>query len=107
MGMDMLQQTRVFLFAGLFGVLAGLVFDLFSVTAKLFRHKKVALWIFDGIYCVLCSVGAVLFLVIEGNGRIESYVLFGAVLGAVVYFFTVSAWFKRIFCAKRLIKHKK
>ena len=57
----MLQQTRVFVFAAIFGVLAALVFDLFSVTARLFRRKKAALWIFDGIYCVLCFVGAVFF----------------------------------------------
>ena len=95
--MDMLQQTRVFVFAAIFGVLAALVFDLFSVTARLFRRKKAA----------LCLVGAVLFLLIEGTGQIESYILFGAVLGAVVYFFTVSALFKHIFCTKRVIKHQK
>jgi hypothetical protein len=107
MGMDMLQQTSVFVFAAIFGVLAALVFDLFSVTARLFRRKKAAIWIFDGIYCVLCFVGAVLFLLIEGTGQIESYILFGAVLGAVVYFFTVSALFKHIFRTKRVIKYRK
>lgn len=100
MGMDVIRQTRMFLFAIIFGALAAIVFDLFTHTAKLFKHKKLILFILDGIYAILCCISAVLFLLIEGDGRLESYVLFGAVLGACLYFFSVSAFCKRFFNKK-------
>lgn len=95
------------MFSALFGALAGIVFDLFSHTAKLFKHKKKAVCFFDGVYCILCFVSAVLFLLIEGNGKIESYVLFGTVLGALAYFLSISTLCKRFFAKKYTFKSKK
>ena len=105
--MDLQAQMSTFVFSCVFGLLMGLVFDLLTFTARMFKHKKIALYIFDSVYCVVCFVGAVLFLLIEGTGRLESYILFGAVLGAVLYFVSISAPIKRIIAKKPAAKCKK
>jgi len=77
---------RIFFFAIIFGALAAVVYDIFTHVAKLLKHKKTALYVFDLLFCILCFVSSVMFLFIEGQGQIEGYVLFGAVLGALAYF---------------------
>ena len=105
--MDLLRQTNTFIFAAVFGLLMGVIFDLLTLTARMFRRKKAALYIFDGIYCLLCLVGSVLLLLIEGTGRLESYILLGSVLGAVLYFVSISSPVKQYFAKKRALKYKK
>lgn len=105
--MDMAQQTNIFVFAALFGALMGLIFDLFTLTARLFRRKKIALWIFDGVYCLVCLIGSVLFLLTEGTGRLESYVLIGACAGVLLYFVSISSLCKRFLRRRHIFYYKK
>ena len=107
MGMNLLEQTNTFVFAAVFGMLMGVIFDLLTLTARMFRHKKAALCIFDIIYCGIYLIGSVLFLLIEGTGRLEGYILLGGVLGAILYFVSISSPIKQYFAKKRTLKYKK
>ena len=103
MGMDIAFQTRVFLFSVCFGFLAVIVYNILSSIARMFKHKSLALIISDLLFSVLCFLGAALFLLTEGKGRLEGYVLFGTALGATLFLLIFSGG-SVLFCGKKAKK---
>lgn len=103
MGMDLAFQTRVFLFSVCFGSLAVIVYKTLTSLAKMFKRKTLALIISDLFFSALCFLGAVLFLLTEGQGRLEGYVLFGTVLGAALFLLIFSGG-SVLFCGKKARK---
>ena len=62
-----------------------MILILFNRIAIMFKHRKIAVLISDTIFSIITFISAALFLLIEGKGRLEGYILFGAFVGAVLF----------------------
>ena len=84
------EQARLFLLACAAGFVIGFVYDIFRIVRITFPHPSFLIQIEDILYWALASVGMFIFLQYATAGEVRAYSIFGAALGALVYFLTLS-----------------
>ncbi len=111
-GISLAVQTKNFLLSLGFGFLTGILYDFFRIIRLCISSKKIAIIIFDLLYCTLFCLSFFIFLLTVNEGQFRFYLLLGAFVGFFVYYFSLGAiifsfskfltefikkWFKRIF----------
>ena len=90
--MDYIQglsvQTEIFLLALGFGFLLGILYDVFRTLRLIISGSDVFTVFMDVLYFMLCAFLVFCFNLVVDSGKIRIYVLFGDMLGWLIYYFT-------------------
>lgn len=89
MGISVTGQTVVFLSACVFGMVLGLVYDIFRIFRVAIPHGGAAVFVEDVVFFLICAISTFLFLLCTNAGEIRFFVIAGEILGAVLYYFTI------------------
>lgn len=89
------EQTLIFLYSCLFGVLLSCYFDVFRVIRLICGNRKTVTLVCDLLFFLSGTVFVYLFFVRFCSGQIRVYVLIGELLGFLICHFSVSALFMR------------
>lgn len=103
-------QIRIFLYSVGFGFFLGAVYDVFRMLRLLFQKSDRAYRVSDLLFALVSGLLVFLFALTMLNGQIRGYVLFGILLGFLLYAYTFGAFFssriaraascvRRFFCA--------
>lgn len=93
-----MSQNQAYLFYVflLTGILIGLLFDIFRIFRKCFKHSNTITLIQDMFFFILTSI-LVLFVIFKfNNGMFRSYVIVGIFAGLLIYFIIFSKTFIKI-----------
>lgn len=91
------HELYSFLFITLSGCILCAVYDFFKELIMPFYNKFLFVLFFDVIFWVF-GVGFIWFCIISSNdGRLRFYQFLGCILGAILYFFSLSFVFRQIF----------
>lgn len=90
--MDYIQglsaQTEIFLLSLGFGFLLGILYDIFR-TLRLVISRSAGFTVFmDVFYFIMCAFLVFCFNLVADEGKIRLYVLFGDLLGWLIYYFS-------------------
>jgi spore cortex biosynthesis protein YabQ len=84
------QQTVAFLWSLGVGAAMGLLYDLFRVSRLALPASAALVAGEDILFFAVCGVAAFLFLLSSAEGKVRFFLLAGQLLGAVLYFATLS-----------------
>ena len=84
------EQARLFLLACAAGFAIGFVYDIFRLVRVAIPHPTVLIQLEDVAYWLLAVGGMFIFLQHTMDGEVRVYSIFGAFLGALIYFLTLS-----------------
>ncbi|HEX3026462.1 MAG TPA: spore cortex biosynthesis protein YabQ [Clostridia bacterium] len=101
MGISVTGQAIDFFLALLIGAALGAVYDVFRIMRLARSFGRVAVFIQDAVYFLICAVTTFLFLLVDNSGVVRAFLILGVLLGAVVYSLTLGA--AVIKAAKRMI----
>ncbi len=79
------DQTVYFLYSLLFGIILSALYDIIVVIRMLSTGHTLRLILLDVLYMSLCAVLTVLFAMPFNKGSVRYFVLFGELIGFVVY----------------------
>ena len=88
LGISVLEQSRIFLYAVVLGTILCVLYDVFRVIRIAFGGKMTVVFIEDILFSVLALVLTFIFVVAVNNGELRFYVLVGELLGFAIYYFT-------------------
>lgn len=91
------DQTIYFLYSLLFGVMLSALYDVVVVIRMLNKERTLWLVLLDVIYMSLCAVLTVLFALPFNKGAVRYFVLFGEIIGFIVYRFTLGGLSERFY----------
>lgn len=83
------EQTRLFVYAFGFGFLLGICYDVFRIIRLALHLKKSMIFVQDLLYVLLCTILTFFCLLALNNGQITPFMLFGELLGWLVYYFSL------------------
>jgi len=84
------EQARLFLLACAAGFAIGFMYDVFRLIRVAIPHPSVLIQLEDVAYWLLAAGGMFIFLQHTMDGEVRAYSIFGAFLGALIYFLTLS-----------------
>jgi len=84
-------QMLVFLAACLAGAILGSLYDVFRIIRIAIPCGRIAVFIQDIIYLIICTLLTYLFLIMENSGEIRVFIIEGEIIGAIIYYFTIGA----------------
>ena len=90
MGVYLAEQTMIFFQSLLLGGAFGLLFDAFRITRVAIPSPGWVVFIEDILFFLICAVSTFFFLMRAIDGQLRFFILFGAVLGMVIYFYSLS-----------------
>lgn len=94
---DIPQQVRTFAYAIGFGFCIGILYDVFRMLRLLLcGGKNKAFLVSDILYALVAAVLTFLFALTLLNGGIRGYVLFGELLGFLIYYISFGAFVVRM-----------
>lgn len=91
------QQILSFLYALAFGGLFSFLYDIFKALRLAHRFSSIAIFFQDIIYFIIISLISFCLFLALSNGEIRSYILFGFLIGAIIWRITLSKFFVNIF----------
>lgn len=94
---DIPQQVAAFFHAVGFGFLIGLLYDVFRAVRHAVSDGKKAFFVSDVLFAFSAAFLTFLFALTVHGGSVRGYVLFGELLGFLVYYFTVGVLVMRLF----------
>jgi len=74
----------------LLGAALGLLYDVFRILRISFKNGKVLIFLEDVLFFTVATIVSFLFIVLQNDGVLRAFLILGELLGAVLYFFTVS-----------------
>lgn len=90
--MDYIQglnvQTEIFFYALGFGFLLGILYDVFRTVRLIISDSRGFVIAMDILYFAVCSFLIFCFNLVVDNGRVRIYVVFGELLGWLIYYFS-------------------
>lgn len=99
------------------GILIGILFDIFRISRKTFKTPNIVIYIEDILFWVLTGVLILFTIFTFTTGEIRLYMIVILILGAILYFLSISKYFIKInvkilkyiksiisFCIKPIIK---
>lgn len=97
----MSQPVLTFLMSCVVGGFLGFVYDVFRITRIAIKTGKIVIFIEDILFFLISTVVSFTFIVVDNKGEFRGMLLIGEVIGAVVYFLTISVVLLK--CAKWII----
>ena len=95
MNISVSAQTMEFLYAALFGVALGVLYDLLAVLRSYLPQKKAVTVLTDSLFWLIAAVLLLAFVLLVSGGAMRWYVLVGSFFGIFLYKTTISALFFR------------
>lgn len=89
LGITVLEQTIIFLYATALGAMLCAVYDVFRIIRIAFGGKITAVFVEDILFSIIALVLTFIFVVAFNNGELRFFVLIGELLGFVAYYFTL------------------
>lgn len=89
-------QTILFMTSVEIGILMGMFFDLIRILRKIVKHPNFLVQIQDMLYWIICSFVSFYLLYICNYAEIRPFIFIGILLGATIYFLTLSIIFMKI-----------
>jgi len=90
MGVYLAEQTTIFLQAILLGFVYGILYDAFRITRIAVPTARWVIFVQDVLFFFICAVSTFFFLMRTMDGQVRFFVLLGAVLGMIIYFYSLS-----------------
>jgi len=84
------RELSIFLYACGFGACIGLFYDFFRIMRIAIPFGSLVIFIQDAIFWVVAGAGTFLFTYALNAGEVRGFLLMGELVGAVLYFLTVS-----------------
>lgn len=97
MGISLEAQTLIFLESILLGISLSILYDLLRAIRHTSRTGIFLTSLLDGFFWCAVLVAFFLFVIVIVQGEGRAYILLGAVLGAVLYYMTLSQLMLAIF----------
>ncbi|MFZ2537803.1 MAG: spore cortex biosynthesis protein YabQ [Oscillospiraceae bacterium] len=88
--MDITYEVIIFFEACILGVAFGALYDVFRIMRLSFTNPKFLVFIEDVLYFSTITLASFIFIVIQNSGYLRAFLIIGELLGAILYFFTVS-----------------
>ena len=85
------------------GYLFGLIYDLFGFIPKVFKSNKVAVFIYDFLFCSAAGVFLCLLIYRFNDGKFRVAVPIGVISGILIYKFTLRKYILRLSCRIALL----
>lgn len=86
----MASECITFLGACLLGAALGVIYDLFRISRIAVKTCNVIIFIEDIIFFAIVTISSFIFIVIKNDGVLRGFLIIGELLGALVYFVTLS-----------------
>lgn len=80
-----MTQLQIFIVCTAFGILFGVVYELFYVLRRPFQKKYMLCVVTDIVFCVLCGVVFLFFITENGLGGLRIYMVAAGIVGFVLY----------------------
>ncbi len=84
------EQAILFLTCVKMGIIMGILYDFIRIFRKTIKHPNWLVQVEDLIYWIACGCFAFVMIYWRNYGQIRSFVFLGIVIGATLYFATVS-----------------
>lgn len=91
--LSMYGQIRLFAVLVLFGMAAGVVYDLFRAVRRIFYHSVLAVQIEDLLFWLAFTMAVMLVMLWENNAALRFFSIAAPLLGMLFYFCTLSRCF--------------
>lgn len=85
------EQTEIFLYSLGFGLLLGILYDVFRIPRLIFIRSKSFVFFADLLYFAICAFLTFCFIMVVDSGRVRLYVALGEILGWFIYYFSFGA----------------
>ena len=93
--MDYIQglnvQTQIFFYSLGFGFLLGILYDVFRTVRIIITDSRGFIIAMDIAYFAVCSFLVFCFNLVVDNGKVRIYIIFGEILGWLIYYFSFGA----------------
>lgn len=89
MGITISGQLGLLITAALLGFVLGMVYDVFRVFRVTTRCGRVAVFVLDIIYWLICAAATFAFLILQNDGKLRALVIICEVAGSVLYYYTI------------------
>lgn len=83
-------QAWLFLSTLIAGMAIGLFYDFFRIARKVIPHAGWVVQLQDLLFWVAATIGVFYFMLLRNFGEIRMFAILGVVIGAVLYFYTIS-----------------
>lgn len=80
------EQLSIFVAALGTGFILGIVYDILRALRLSFTSSKVAVVVFDLIYCFIFWLASFLFIIAMNKGELRFYIVAGEIIGALFYY---------------------
>jgi spore cortex biosynthesis protein YabQ len=90
------SQAHVFLFSVAGGAVIAFVYDIFRIYRKTVKTVNTLTYLQDMLFWILVAVIMFVMVYISNEGELRGYILFGAVLGAILYLLLFSSFIMRV-----------
>ena len=89
------NQLQVFITSIGFGVLSGLLYEVFSVLRRLAGNKKKASVICDFSFCVIVTVLSFFYMVIYNNGIVRLNLIIAQLAGGIAFHLSMGRYIRK------------
>jgi len=87
------KQSLDFLFSAAFGFALGFLYDIFRLLRKKIPTNRFFCIVEDTLFWILSTIATLLFIFVTNAGEIRVFIFLGVLLGAVLYFLSLSPLF--------------
>ena len=88
--MEVTAPVFLFLESCVLGFLLGALYDVFRILRLSFPNGRVLIFFEDVLYFVAVTIASFTFIVVQNSGALRAFLILGELLGAILYFFTLS-----------------
>ena len=92
-------QAWLFLSTVLVGAAIGLFYDIFRIFRKILRHPTAFVQLEDLFFWLVVTAAVFYFMLHRNYGEIRPFTIIGIIVGATLYFATISQWIIKVFVA--------
>lgn len=93
----LLSQFNIVFIFFLTGICIGLLFDFFRIQRKVLRTCDFITYIQDILFWIVSGLIIIFVIMKYTNGEIRIYMVFGIILGILIYFLIISKYIMKIF----------
>lgn len=91
------NQSMVFLWTIVIGMILGLVFDVFRILRRNGNTKDLVVYIQDAIFWIIVTIVIIVSTFLINDGELRGYMIFGYILGALFYMLLFSKMIRSFF----------
>jgi len=97
--LSMPAQAWLFLSTVLVGVAIGLFYDVFRIFRKIIPHSTIVVQLEDLFFWLIVTIAVFYFMLHRNFGEIRPFTILGVIVGAALYFATISQWIVKVVVA--------